>query len=223
MNEKKLYRLYTEERLAVKRRKGRKRTRGPSQPLPPAAAPNARWSLDFVSDTYGASRRFRILAVVDAQCFYWLVVIAGCAAWTVFSIYHAIPLIAGHQQAAMGALSAPAYIAFGFLAFSLIFHEWALDRIERAPLKPSKSSESAGESTKPADAPMPSPALMRPPVQKTRPRSPIRKQRANLRVVFQNAGIAAAVAAMGWTPKDKAGFEQVATIACRTRALGAKN
>jgi hypothetical protein len=65
MNEKKLYRLYTEERLAVKRRKGRKRTRGPSQPMPPAAAPNARWSLDFVSDTYGASRRFRILAVVD--------------------------------------------------------------------------------------------------------------------------------------------------------------
>lgn len=65
MNKKKLYRLYTEERLAVKRRKGRKRARGPSQPMPPAAAPNARWSLDFVSDTYGASRRFRILAVVD--------------------------------------------------------------------------------------------------------------------------------------------------------------
>ena len=33
--------------------------------MPVAAWPNARWSLDFVSDSFGASRKFRILAVID--------------------------------------------------------------------------------------------------------------------------------------------------------------
>lgn len=65
MNEKKLFRIYREERLAVRRRKGRKRAMGSRTPAPPASAPNARWSLDFASDTFGASRRFRALAVVD--------------------------------------------------------------------------------------------------------------------------------------------------------------
>lgn len=65
MNKKKLYRLYSEERLAVRKRRGRKRAMGSRRPMPAAPAPNARWSLDFVSDTFGASRRFRILGVVD--------------------------------------------------------------------------------------------------------------------------------------------------------------
>jgi putative transposase len=65
MNKKKLYRLYSEERLTVRKRRGRKRAIGSRTPMPAAPAPNARWSLDFVSDTFGASRRFRILAVVD--------------------------------------------------------------------------------------------------------------------------------------------------------------
>ena len=30
--------------------------------------PNQRWSLDFVADTFGASRKFRILAVIDDCC-----------------------------------------------------------------------------------------------------------------------------------------------------------
>lgn len=68
MNRKKLYRLYREEGLAVKRRRGRKRARGTRTPMPEAARPNARWSLDFLSDTFGASRRFRILAVNDDCC-----------------------------------------------------------------------------------------------------------------------------------------------------------
>ncbi|GAB5431442.1 MAG: hypothetical protein EpisKO_08120 [Epibacterium sp.] len=33
--------------------------------MPVAEWPNARWSLDFVSDSFGASRKFRILAVID--------------------------------------------------------------------------------------------------------------------------------------------------------------
>ena len=65
MNEKKLYRLYKEEGLSVRRRRGRKRARGTRVPMPIPNRPNVRWSLDFVSDTFGASRKFRILAVID--------------------------------------------------------------------------------------------------------------------------------------------------------------
>jgi len=68
MNHKKLYRLYTDEKLSVRRRRGRKRARGSRTPMPLALRPNQRWSLDFVSDTFGASRKFRILAVNDDCC-----------------------------------------------------------------------------------------------------------------------------------------------------------
>jgi putative transposase len=68
MNHKKLYRIYTDEKLSVRRRRGRKRARGSRTPMPVALRPNERWSLDFVSDTFGASRKFRILAVNDDCC-----------------------------------------------------------------------------------------------------------------------------------------------------------
>jgi putative transposase len=68
MNHKKLYRLYTEQKLGVRRRRGRKRARGSRMPMPEALRPGERWSLDFLSDTFGASRRFRILAVNDGCC-----------------------------------------------------------------------------------------------------------------------------------------------------------
>ena len=68
MNEKKLYRIYREEGLSVRRRRGRKRARGSRAPMPLSLRPNQRWSLDFVSDTFGACRKFRILAVNDDCC-----------------------------------------------------------------------------------------------------------------------------------------------------------
>ena len=68
MNHKKLYRLYREEGLSVRRRRGRKRARGSRTPMPVPLAPGTRWSMDFVSDTFGASRKFRILAINDDCC-----------------------------------------------------------------------------------------------------------------------------------------------------------
>lgn len=68
MNEKKLYRFYREEGLSVRRRRGRKRARGSRTPMPVPLCPNQRWSLDFLSDTFGACRRFCILAVNDDCC-----------------------------------------------------------------------------------------------------------------------------------------------------------
>lgn len=50
MNEKKLFRLYSEEGLSVRRRRGRKRAAGTRAPMAVPQAPNQRWSLDFVSD-----------------------------------------------------------------------------------------------------------------------------------------------------------------------------
>jgi len=65
MNHKKLLRLYREESLRVRRRRGRKRATGTRAPMTLLQGPNQRWSLDFVSDTLVCSRRIRILAVVD--------------------------------------------------------------------------------------------------------------------------------------------------------------
>jgi putative transposase len=65
LNRKKLYRLYRQEKLMVRRRGRRKRAIGTRAPLALPAAVNRRWSLDFVSDALGDGRRFRILCVVD--------------------------------------------------------------------------------------------------------------------------------------------------------------
>jgi len=65
MNHKKLRRLYREERLHVRRRRGRKRAIGTRMPITRPGGPNQRWSLDFISDAFADGRRFRILAIVD--------------------------------------------------------------------------------------------------------------------------------------------------------------
>jgi putative transposase len=65
VNWKKLYRLYREERLTVRKRGGRKRALGTRAPMAIPQGPNQRWSLDFVSDTLVDGRRFRILCVID--------------------------------------------------------------------------------------------------------------------------------------------------------------
>ena len=51
MNKKKLFRLYREEGLAVRRRRGRKRATGTRVPMALPDGPNQRWSLDFVADS----------------------------------------------------------------------------------------------------------------------------------------------------------------------------
>jgi len=65
VNRKKLYRLYREERLTVRKRGGRKRALGTRAPMAIPQGANQRWSLDFMSDALACSRKFRILTVVD--------------------------------------------------------------------------------------------------------------------------------------------------------------
>jgi len=65
LNHKKLYRIYRQERLTVRKRGGRKRALGTRAPMTLPQGINQRWSLDFVSDALVCSRRFRILAIID--------------------------------------------------------------------------------------------------------------------------------------------------------------
>jgi putative transposase len=65
VNHKRLFRIYREERLMVRKRGGRKRALGTRTPMPGAALPNDRWSLDFVSDQFVCGRRFRVLGIYD--------------------------------------------------------------------------------------------------------------------------------------------------------------
>jgi len=66
VNHKRVYRLYRDEGLSVRRR-GRKRVaREARLPLPAPIGPNELWSLDFVSDALAWGRRIRLLCIIDA-------------------------------------------------------------------------------------------------------------------------------------------------------------
>jgi len=60
-----IYRLYREEGLTVRRRRARRRAVGTRVPILVEAKVNARWSLDFLHDQFACGRRFRILNIVD--------------------------------------------------------------------------------------------------------------------------------------------------------------
>ncbi len=65
VNHKKIYRLYTEAGLTVRKRKKAKRPVGERQPLKMALAVNDVWSMDFVSDSLVNGRRLKCLTVAD--------------------------------------------------------------------------------------------------------------------------------------------------------------
>lgn len=60
-----IYRLYREEGLTVRKRRARRKAVGTRAPILVEARANARWSLDFVHDQFACGQRFRILNVVD--------------------------------------------------------------------------------------------------------------------------------------------------------------
>jgi putative transposase len=65
VNHKRVYRLYRQEDLQVRRRL-RKRTASQARiPLALPGGPNERWSMDFMTDSLATGRRFRTLNVVD--------------------------------------------------------------------------------------------------------------------------------------------------------------
>jgi len=66
VNLKRVYRLYREEGLAVRRRK-RKRVAVARAPQPVPSRVNECWAMDYMSDVLVGGRRYRILNVVDVH------------------------------------------------------------------------------------------------------------------------------------------------------------
>jgi putative transposase len=65
VNAKRVYRLYTQEGLAVRTKARKKIARRRPVIVEVATAPNQRWSMDFVAARLEDGRLFRILTVVD--------------------------------------------------------------------------------------------------------------------------------------------------------------
>jgi len=65
VNHKRVYRLYREANLAVRKRKKSKRLLNERVPLQLAKAVNEVWSMDFVSDSLSNGRRLKYLTVAD--------------------------------------------------------------------------------------------------------------------------------------------------------------
>lgn len=64
INHKKVYRLYKEAGLSIRKRK--KKFPSEKRGRPEAAlVPNIRWSIDFVSDSTAGGQRFRVLTAID--------------------------------------------------------------------------------------------------------------------------------------------------------------
>lgn len=65
VNHKKVYRLYREEGLAVRRRKREKLAGAERVMTSLPESRNQRWSMDFVQDSLSDGRRIRVLTLVD--------------------------------------------------------------------------------------------------------------------------------------------------------------
>lgn len=65
INHKRVYRLYREQGLAVRRRNRRRKLTGVRTPLQAATQLNEVWSMDFVSDQLACGRRLKCLTVAD--------------------------------------------------------------------------------------------------------------------------------------------------------------
>jgi putative transposase len=65
VNHKRVYRLYTEAKLAVRKRRKAKQRASERVPLQPARRVNEVWSMDFVSDSLASGRRIKCLTVAD--------------------------------------------------------------------------------------------------------------------------------------------------------------
>ena len=65
INHKRTERIYSEEGLALRRKRRRKGAARARETIPSPVRPNQRWSMYFVSDSTVTGRRFRALAIVD--------------------------------------------------------------------------------------------------------------------------------------------------------------
>ena len=65
VNHKRIQRIYSEEKLAVRRKRRKRVAQTARQPRVLPEGPNERWSMDFMADSLATGRGFRTLNVVD--------------------------------------------------------------------------------------------------------------------------------------------------------------
>jgi putative transposase len=137
VNHKRLYRVYREAGLCLKRKKRRHCVRaGLSQQMTTAA--NQEWALDFIHDVIAAGRTIRVLSVVDAftrECLA-LEVDTGFASRRVTRVLDAIIATRG-KPAAIRCDNGPELTSRHFLA-------WALEcQIDLRHIQPGKPTQNA--------------------------------------------------------------------------------
>jgi len=64
-NHKKIYRVYTDMKITIRRRSKKRLPARVLQPLNVPAQPNLAWSVDFMSDSLTDGRKFRLFNVID--------------------------------------------------------------------------------------------------------------------------------------------------------------
>ena len=65
LNHKKVYRIYREEGLKIRTKRGKKKHHGRRKPLPQAQKPGECWAMDFLEDRLITGRKFRVFGVID--------------------------------------------------------------------------------------------------------------------------------------------------------------
>ena len=67
VNHKRVYRLYVEEKLGLRRKRGRRRmpTAAARLPLQTPVRPDQVWTMDFTQDAFASGRKFRTLNLMD--------------------------------------------------------------------------------------------------------------------------------------------------------------
>jgi putative transposase len=137
VNHKRVWRVYREAGLCLKRKKRRHCVRVGS-PRPVLSAANQEWALDFAHDVVAAGRNIRVLSVVDAftrECLA-LEVDTGFASRRVTRVLDQIIAVRG-RPLAIRCDNGPELTSRHFLA-------WALDwKIELRHIQPGKPTQNA--------------------------------------------------------------------------------
>lgn len=133
VNHKRVYRLYRQANLAVRRRKKSKRPINERVPLQLARTVNEVWSMDFVSDSLSGGRRLKYLTVADDFSHESLDIVVdfGISGQYVTRVLDRAALFRGYPQA-VRTDNGPEFTSRAFMAWAQAHERHARDLERRA-------------------------------------------------------------------------------------------